>query len=158
MSQTLRFVVFSLDEQRYAFALDVVERVVRAAQVTPLPRAPELVLGVINIQGTIVPVINLRRRNSLPERKLGLDDLFVIARAGQRSVALVVDEVCGVIECEERDIRPAEEMMPGIEFVTGALKSPQGIVLVQDLEAALSIHESHVLEGALQTEGAEAIH
>ena len=61
-------VVFTLDEQRYALHLLAVERVVRAVEVTALPEAPEIVLGVVNVKGRIVPVINVRRRFRLPER------------------------------------------------------------------------------------------
>ena len=61
-------VVFALDEQRYALHLLAVERVVRAVEVTALPEAPEIVLGVVNVKGRIVPVINVRRRFRLPER------------------------------------------------------------------------------------------
>ena len=154
MNQPLRFVVFVLDEQRYALALAVVERVVRAAQVTPLPKAPDTVLGVINVQGEIIPVISLRKRNRLPERDLELTDLLVIARTARRKVALVVDEVGGVIACAPHEVLPAEQLMPGIEYVSGVLKREAGIVLIQDLDATLSLSDEKSLESALQPEDA----
>jgi len=60
MIKPKRILVFILDEQRYGLDLDAVDRVVRAVAVTLLPDAPEVVLGIINVQGRIVPVINMR--------------------------------------------------------------------------------------------------
>lgn len=150
MDQSLRFVTFSLDEQRYALPLSIVERVVRVVEVTPLPKAPEIVLGVINVQGQVIPVINLRRRNRLPERALQLSDHLILARAAQRTVALVVDAVNGVVECAEREVLPAQQVLPGLEYVSGMVKREDGVMLIQDLDASLSLDEATTLEHALQ--------
>ena len=55
-----KLVVFALDDQRYALAFAVVEKVIRAVEITPLPQAPEIVSGAINVQGKIVPVVEGR--------------------------------------------------------------------------------------------------
>ena len=61
MSESVQFVVFRLDKQRYALSLAAVERVVRAAEVTLLPNAPPIVLGAIDVGGRVLPVFNVRR-------------------------------------------------------------------------------------------------
>ncbi len=154
MDQPLRFVTFTLDEQRYALPLSVVERVVRVVEVTPLPKAPDIVLGVINVQGQIIPVINLRRRNRLPERDLELSDHLILARAAQRTVALVVDAVGGVTECAPREVLPAQEVLPGLEYVSGVVKREDGVILVQDLDASLFLDEETTLDNVLPADGA----
>jgi signal transduction histidine kinase len=72
MGSTDQYVLFVLDEQRYTLPLANVEKVVSAVYVTPLPQAPDIVTGIIDVQGQVVPVINLRRRFHLPERTLEL--------------------------------------------------------------------------------------
>ena len=67
MNSSVKIVLFTLDEQRYALALPSVDRVVRVVDVTPLPKAPAIVLGVVNIHGDIVPVYDLRKRFRLPK-------------------------------------------------------------------------------------------
>jgi purine-binding chemotaxis protein CheW len=57
--QTQKLVVFTLDEQHYALHLVAVERAVRMVEIALLPKAPKIVLGVINVQGRIIPVVNL---------------------------------------------------------------------------------------------------
>ena len=73
MNGAIQLIVFTLNEQRYALYLSVVERIVRIVRITPLPKAPEIVSGVINVAGRIIPVLDTRKRFRLPER--GLDRL-----------------------------------------------------------------------------------
>jgi purine-binding chemotaxis protein CheW len=72
--QPQKLVIFTLDEQRYALHLAAVERVVRMVELTSLPKAPEIVLGVVNVRGRVVPVVNLRKRFGLAERGIRLSD------------------------------------------------------------------------------------
>src|SRR4051812_48964203 len=98
MSPSLQFLLFTLEGQRYALRLDTVERIVRAAEITPLPNAPAVVLGVLDVEGEVLPVLSLRRRLRLAERDITPADNFLIARTEQRRVVLVVDEAKGVLE------------------------------------------------------------
>jgi len=102
-------VVFALEEPRYALLLSAVERVVRAVEITPLPKAPEIVLGIINAQGRIIPVIDVRQRFRMPTREMKLDDRLIIARTSRRQVALVVDSVTSFRELTEREIVNTEQ-------------------------------------------------
>src|SRR5712691_9083200 len=99
MDNSCQLVVFLLDDRQYALQhLASVERIVRAVQVTPLPKAPEIVTGVINLQGQIIPVVNIRRRFRLMDREVNLADRFVLARTPKRTLAFVADAVTGVLE------------------------------------------------------------
>jgi CheW-like domain len=91
MNKSNPLVVFSLDEQRYALFLPVVERVLRIVAISPLPKAPEIVLGVLNVQGRIIPIIYLREWFSLPQREICLSDQLIIARTSRQTVAILVD-------------------------------------------------------------------
>ncbi len=66
--------VFHLDEQRYAIKLSEVKKVTRAVQITNLAEAPEFLLGLINLQGDIIPIIDIRRALHLPDREMELSD------------------------------------------------------------------------------------
>src|SRR5207249_3254540 len=87
--------IFQVDEQRYGLPLSVVERIVAMVEITLLPKQVESVLGVVNLQGRIVPVINLRKRFGLPEREIQLSDQLIILCIQGRNVALVVDTITG---------------------------------------------------------------
>src|SRR5881397_433615 len=103
-SSPSQLVVFTLDEARYALRLSAVERIVRVPEITALPRGPEIVLGVVNIQGDITPVMNIRKRFGLPEREPDLSAHLLLARTSRRVVALVADAVLEVADQQhERD-------------------------------------------------------
>ena len=142
-------VTFELDGQKYALHLSAVQFVVRAVEITPLPKAPESVAGIINFQGQVVPVFNLRRRFRLPERELQLDAHIILARTARRLVALVVDAVGGVVECAAGETVPADAVVPGTEYVAGVVKRPDGLILIHDLDRFLSVDEAAQLEEAL---------
>lgn len=155
MSKLIRLVVFRLDAQRYALPLAAVERIVRAVEVTPLPNAPSIVLGVIDVEGHVLPVLNIRQRFLLPERNLGPDDQLLIAQTGRRMVALVVDEAEGVIERPESAVVDAAQIVPGLEQFQGVLRLDDGLVLIHDLEKFLSLDEARVLDQAMIQEAAD---
>ena len=143
-------VVFNLENQHYALPLSAVERVIRAAAITLLPKAPDIVLGVINIQGRIIPLFNIRKRFNLPQRDMGLSDQFIVAHISTRPVGLVVDSVTGVDEYSDAALIPAKEILPGLEYVDGVVKLPDGLVLIHDLETFLSLDERRSLDQAMQ--------
>jgi purine-binding chemotaxis protein CheW len=142
-------VVFALDEPRYAIGLSAVERIVRAVEITPLPLAPEIVLGVINAQGRILPVLDIRKRFRLPARELRLDDRFIIARTARWHVALVVDSVVGVHELTDRQMVSAKRALPFAQYLTGVAKVEDNLVLIHDLDQFLSLDEERVLDTVL---------
>jgi purine-binding chemotaxis protein CheW len=141
--------VFTLDEPRFALPLAAVERVVHAVEVTPLPKAPQIVLGVINAKGRVIPVVDMRRRFGLPVRELRLDDRFIIARTARRLVALVADAVAGIRELAPRDLANAAETLPVAGYLQGVAKLEDGLVLITDLDAFLSLDEERLLDAAL---------
>jgi purine-binding chemotaxis protein CheW len=149
MDPTAQLVVFSLDERRYALDLAAVERVLPAVEIEALPQSPAIVLGIINVQGRVVPVIDLRRRFRLPERELSLSDRFILARAGKRPVALVVDSVAGVLNLSQAQTIPADTILPALEYVEGVVKTADGLLLIHDLETFLSLDEANSLDTAL---------
>ena len=151
MDAALRqLVVFNLAEQRYALRLSAVERVVRIAEVTALPKAPEIVLGIINVRGCIVPVVDTRSRFGLPAREANLSDHLIIARTSRRVVALLVDVVAGVIQHSRAALIAADQILRNLDYVAGVLKLEDGLIFIHDLDTFLSAAEERTLEQALE--------
>jgi purine-binding chemotaxis protein CheW len=150
MGDLARLVVFLLDEQRYALPLSCVTRIVCAAEVTPIPNAPAIVFGAINLQGSVIPVLDVRQRFRLPRREIGVTDQFLIAQTRWRSVALVVDEAQGLIEREASDVVGSNLITPGLDQFQGVVKLDDGLVLIHDLENFLSLDEVRALDTAME--------
>jgi len=150
-SSVLSLVVFGLTVQRYALPLYTVERVFPMAEVAPLPKAPAIVFGVINLHGTIIPVLDIHRRFGFPPRGYGLAAHLLVARTSRRTLALPVDEVLGVREVAAAAAVPADTVLPGIGHVAGIVALADGLLFIQDLEAFLSLEEEQRLGEALET-------
>jgi purine-binding chemotaxis protein CheW len=146
MKDADQVLVFSLDERQYALHLSAVKRVVRAVEVTPLPKAPEIVLGVVNLQGRIIPVFDLRSRFRLPKREINLSDQLILAHTTTRMVALIVDSVMGVVGVPDREMVGAHSILPDLEYVEGAFKLEDGVVLIHNLDRFLSLEETRALD------------
>ena len=144
-----QLVVFTLQEQLYALRLAAVDRIARVAEITALPSAPDIVQGVVNIQGSIVPVISLRRRFGMPDREVELSDHLIFARTSRRAVALLVASVVGVIDCSQAQVAASEAILADAAYVEGVLKLDDGLVLIHDLDTFLSPIEERRLAQAL---------
>lgn len=132
-----QLLVFTLDAPRYALNLELVERVIRAAEITPLPKAPDWVLGVLNVHGQVLPVVDLRPRLNLPPRKMDPDHRFILARSGPRLVALLVDAVDGVHQTTEGETEDAQRFLPAAEYIHGIAQMQDHLVLICDLAQLL---------------------
>ncbi len=149
MAALCEIVVFRLGAQRYALRLDVVRRVLPMAEFAPFPKAPEIVLGVLNVAGAWVPVLDVRRRFRQPSRAVRPEDQLIVARLGNRDVALAVDEVSGVETCAPDAVESAERVVPGLDYVRGIVKLADGeTVFIHDLETFLSLNEARALDAA----------
>lgn len=146
-------VVFTLNERRYALRLAAVERIVLVAAITPLPMAPQIVLGVVDVQGRIVPVVDIRKRFRLPGRQLRLSDHLIIACTRRRAVALMVDEVAGVVARPHGELTAADRILPNLQYLEGVVKLEDGLILIHDLDTFLSPVEEQQLEQVMAPAG-----
>lgn len=148
MNPSSRLVVFQVEDGRYAVRLEDVERVVAAVELVPLPDAPDLVLGVFNLQGNVVPAIDTRRRLRLPARETGVSDQFLVVRAAGRVLALVADRVQGIVEAAAPEVTAADHVVPGLPGVEGVLRLPDGVVVIHDLARFLTLEDGRRLDAA----------
>jgi purine-binding chemotaxis protein CheW len=141
--------LFALGDPRFALPLSIVEKVVRAVEITPLPRAPRIVLGLINEHGRTIPVVDIRALFRLPARETGLGDRFIILRTPRRVLALAVDRVIGISDSSDGRVESAGPALSFAEHLRGIAQLDDGIVLIYDLDGLLSLDEEALLDAAL---------
>jgi purine-binding chemotaxis protein CheW len=144
-----QLLVFTVDAQHFAIALARVERVVRMVEITPVPGSPQIVLGVIYVEGAAVPVMSLRRRFRLPEAEPHLSDQLVIADTGRRIVALAASSLQGIVSRSLEQVTMTSNIFAGSQSVSGVTRIEEDVVFVHDLERLLSESEEWELEAAL---------
>ena len=150
MKRENQYLVFNLEEWRIALHLSAVDRVVWAVGLTPLPEGPDSVRGLVNVQGCIMPVVDIRGRFGLAGGELDPADRFVIVRTSRRIVALWVDGVDGVIAPAAEEVVDAGEIVPGMKYIDGVVRLPDGVILIHNLDRFLSIEEERALEKAIE--------
>ncbi|HAT1884051.1 chemotaxis protein CheW [Legionella pneumophila] len=142
--------MFLVDERRFGFPIEIVDRIVQIVEVTPLPNLPRMAIGIINLQGKIIPVLNIRPCFEMPERQLNLLDQLIIVTQDQKSVAYLVDQVIDVIEYSEKDFIDLELIFPGIEYVKQVLKrQDELILLLHNLDKLLPMDKAKPLQESI---------
>jgi len=144
-----QIVVFTLDEMVYALPLNTVNRIIHAVEIRKLPKAPDIIAGIINVHGQIIPVINVRKRFGLTTREISLGDQLIIADTGKRHVALWVDTVTGVQNIQAQQHISITETLPYAQYINGVVKVEDDLILIYDLEQFLNLEEETMLEKAL---------
>ena len=150
-TMTDQIIVFTLDEQLYALPLPAVVKVIHAIEIRHLPKAPEIISGIINVKGQIIPVVDIRKRFRLAAHEIDPDDRLIIADTGKREVAILVDTVTGIRDLAPGQQKQARETLPFAEYLKGVAKIDDELILIYDLEQFLSLDEEKELESALKT-------
>jgi purine-binding chemotaxis protein CheW len=144
-----QYVGFTLDDQSYCLKLSNVERVIHIVDSPVLPKAPNIVMGILNMGGEIIPVVNIRKRFNLPPREISLSDQLIISNTAKRKLAILVDTVTGVIEIPQEQVVPAAKVLPNTEYISSIIKLPAGMVLIHDIDTFLSLEEEHAIDPAI---------
>src|SRR5580658_7029782 len=125
------------------FGVDVlrVQELLRFQQMTRVPRAPEVVEGLINLRGQIVTAIDMRRRLCLPPRPDGQTPLNIVVRTEGGAVSLLVDEIGDVLDVDAATSeRPPENLDPAArELIRGVYRLKDRLLLVLDAERTVDL-------------------
>jgi len=129
-----QYLTFLLEGQTYGIPIVQVHEIRGDVSVTPLPNAPDYILGVLNLRGTIIPVIDLRTRFGLPYRAQDQLSVVIVISIGPRLAGLMVDGVSDVVDvvAEQRRDAPVIEGSTNREFISGLLDIGGRIVIVVD--------------------------
>lgn len=125
------------------FGIDVrrVQEVLRSQEVTPVPQAPAVIEGLINLRGQIVPAVDMRRRLGLPPRTPGWDPMNMVVRTEEGAASLLVDEIGDVLDVDGAAFEPVPDNLPAEqrELIRGVCKLRDRLLLVLDAERTLEL-------------------
>ena len=117
-NETGQFLTFVLAEEEYGVDILKVQEIKGWEEATPIPNSPDYVLGVINLRGTIVPILDLRTRFGLSKRELGRTTVVIVLRIEDEDrtqiVGLVVDAVSDVFNFKPEQLRPFPDLVPHV--------------------------------------------
>ena len=152
-TDTREMLVFRLGAEEYGVDILKVQEIRGYEKVTPIPRSPEYLKGVVNLRGTIVPVIDLRVKFGMPNPTYDAVTVVIVLRIAARTVGLVVDGVSDVARFGPNDIRdaPALGAMVDSSYLAGVATHAGRMILIVDIEKLLSAGELALLREAAGT-------
>jgi purine-binding chemotaxis protein CheW len=130
-----------LSREEYGVEVRLVQEIISISEITPVPRAPESIKGVINLRGRIIPVVDLKRKLGLGDADQGRRGRIVVVKLRERLVGLLVDAASQVLKVPVSSIDPAPDAVVEIDadYIRGVAKLPDRLIILMDLERILSL-------------------
>ena len=139
----IQLVTFRLQEESYGINVMQVQEVLRVSEIAPVPGAPSFVLGIINLRGNVVTVIDTRGRFGLPPGELDDASRIVIIESDEQVVGILVDSVAEVVELRQSQIDHAPNVgnEESSRYIQGVSTREDGLLIVVDLNKLLTDEE-----------------
>lgn len=143
----MQVVVFQLNNQTYGIDISAVMEIIRMEDITKLPRTPEFIEGIINLRGTVIPVLDLRKRFGLPTREATGDSRIIIVQVGDVTFGMIVDAVHEVLRISSSAIEPAPAMVGGVDaaYLHGIALLDERLIILLNQDRILYSHETKQL-------------
>ncbi|WP_426703243.1 chemotaxis protein CheW [Rhodanobacter sp. Col0626] len=151
--QLLQQLTFSLADEEYGVDILAVREIRSWSRVTRIPQTPDYVLGVLNLRGAIVPVMDLRLRFGLTRESYGDDTVTIIVAIGERLFGIVVDAVSDVIDIDPAAVKPVPDMGAVVDtrYLKGLATHVERMVMLLDVEMLMRPEDVETLDAALPT-------
>jgi len=146
-----QYLSFMLDDEEYGIDILQIQEIKGWDGVTSMPNTPDYILGVINLRGTVVPVIDLRRLFELEARPYDKTTVVIVVRVteeehGERTMGIVVDAVSEVHNIDKADIKPAPDFSGacGTESIKGLATQQEDMLILLDIDHLMNNRVLHV--------------
>lgn len=141
MNNQESFCTFRVGDLHFGIEVKRVQEIIRHQKMTSVPLAPNIVRGLMNLRGQIVPAIDLRLRLNLPAREDETESINVVIRANDEPVSLLVDEIGDVVRVDFSDYELPPETLQGEtrELIRGTFKLESGLLMILDTDRILAV-------------------
>ncbi|MGF1714606.1 chemotaxis protein CheW [Photobacterium chitinilyticum] len=141
--EVLQWVTFQLEEETYGINVMQVREVLRYSEIAPVPGAPDYVIGIINLRGNVVTVIDTRSRFGLMPGEISDNTRIVIIEAEKQVIGILVDSVAEVVylRSSEIDSTPSVGTEESAKFIQGVSNRDGELLILVDLNKLLSDEE-----------------
>jgi purine-binding chemotaxis protein CheW len=148
-SEIIQLVSFELEREECGTDVLAVREIIRMPAITKMPNTPDYVDGVINLRGTVVPIISLRRRFGQAEREGDRKSRILVMEVGDNLTGFVVDAVAEVIRISSAEIQPPPNIVQGSaaqDCITGVINHTERLLIMLDLNRMFSDEEKAAFE------------
>jgi purine-binding chemotaxis protein CheW len=151
-SENHEYLTFALGDEEYGVAILKVQEIRGYDSVTRLPDAPEFIKGVVNLRGTIVPVVDMRIKFNLPSVSYDESTVMIVLSVADRIVGVVVDSVSDVIRLDDTQLRPVPDLGGAIDrkFLTGIGVVDDRMLVLLDIERLITSREMGLIDEVVE--------
>jgi purine-binding chemotaxis protein CheW len=134
-----QFLTFRLGQEEYGVEILKVQEIKGYSAITPVPNTPAYLKGVMNLRGTIVPVVDLRAKFAMAEAEYNQFTVIIVLTVGTKVMGLIVDAVSDVLNIPKKDIQPTPDFGAQVdaEFISGMAKAGEKLVVLLDIDRVL---------------------
>ncbi len=135
-----QYLTFTLGQEEYGVEILKVQEIRGYSAVTPIPNTPGYIKGVMNLRGTIIPVVDLRAKLGLAEAEYNQFTVIIVVMVGTKVMGLIVDSVSDVLNIPKADIQAAPDFGSDVEarFIQGMAKAGEKLVVLLDIDKVLN--------------------
>jgi purine-binding chemotaxis protein CheW len=140
-SDEIQLVVFRLGREDYGTSILQVQEIKRMMEITRVPHAPEFIKGVINLRGSVLPVLDLKQRLELPSEEYTDSTRIIIVKVEDVTVGIIVDAVSEVTTIKTDSIEPPQTVVTGVntQYLSGVGKLDDRLLILLNLEAIIGL-------------------
>ncbi len=145
-----KFLTFFLADEEYGIEILKVQEIIGVMSITPVPRTPKFIRGVINLRGKIIPVVDIRLKLTMPQAEQTEETCFIVVKARGLEMGIVVDKVSEVADIAGEDIQDAPSFGEEVntDYILGIGKSQNRVRLLLDIDKVLSSQDIIALKKA----------
>lgn len=138
-----QYLTFTLGDEHYGVEILRVQEIKGYTAVTRIPNTPGYIKGVLNLRGTIVPIIDLRTKFSMEQVEYSKVTVIIVLEVKGRTMGIIVDAVSDVLNIPSKDVQPAPDFGHAVDvsFLSGIGKSGDKLVALLDIDKVLSVSE-----------------
>lgn len=142
-SNEVQLVAFKLGREEYGIDILQVQEIKKMTDITRVPHTPEYIKGVINLRGSVLPVIDLKTRLDLVEQDYTDDTRIIIVKVDEIAVGMIVDAVSEVMAIDQEQIEVSQEAVGGVStnYISGVGKLENRLMILLNLEAIIGINQ-----------------
>lgn len=143
MADISQFVGFKLGSEKYAIDIMAIEEILRMTEITPVPKAPEFIEGIVNIRGRVIPVVDLKKKLNIGTVTNSQTSRIIITNINNKKIGFLVDEVEEVLRIESGLIENAPALAVNIDsnYINGVAKTDKGMIILLDINKIFSPYE-----------------
>lgn len=143
-----QFVTFVISNENYGVPVLKVQEIIGMTEIVHVPNCPDFMKGVINLRGSVVPVIDMRRRFKMEERQYDMFTVIIIVEVRDMLVGMIVDSVSDVVDIDASDVQKTPQFTVKIDtdFIEGIGQIGRKLVIILDIEKILSVEEIDALD------------